>query len=63
MTKQELRHAMKVLKLTVRGLALLCEVSPSTVSRWLGGRRVPGAVARYLELRLGLLKLTADQPR
>lgn len=55
MTKVELRDAMKGLGLSVRSLAKLVEVSPSTVNRWrTGRRRVPGAVARYLELRIRL---------
>lgn len=52
----DLRNHMTVLKLTVRALAELVEVSPSTVSRWRKGtRRVPGGVARYLELRAQLV--------
>jgi transcriptional regulator with XRE-family HTH domain len=59
MGKIELRDAMKALGLTVRGLAALVEVSPSTVTRWRKGtRRVPGGVARYLELRVKLLNFT-----
>lgn len=49
---------MKRLGLTVRALAALAEVSPSTVTRWRKGERpVQGGVARYLELRLRLLSL------
>ncbi|CAB4136997.1 HTH_XRE domain containing protein [uncultured Caudovirales phage] len=58
MNKQQLCDAMHGLKLTVRSLAKLVEVSPSTVARWrTGRRRVPGAVARYLELKLRLVEL------
>lgn len=59
MSKTELRAAMRALHLTVRGLAQLVEVSPSTVTRWRKGtRRVPGGVARYLELRLRVAALS-----
>ena len=60
MTSTELKQNLKTLGWSQAELARRIDVTPTAVSRWCRGRKVPGSVAKYVELAVSVKKLGSE---